>query len=289
MAEEVLQKLSIPNLQRMKAAGKPIAMTTAHDYVTTRLADAAGIDMLLVSDWSIATTLLGYSTALQAHWHEVLFYLQAVCRLARRALVVGSLPFGSYQRSVEDAVKHAGLMLKAGADAVKLEGGGSAIDQVRTLCAAGIPCMGHLGATPQSVKRRGGLRPFGQTADEATQLLADALALDSAGAWAVMLEGVPDSVAGLIGQRTSLILIGAGGTAGCDGQMLTMHSILGLPELVAPLCSRHYADLSSRMLTALNTWCAEVRDLRFPTAKQTFGIKDEEFAHFVEQASQEGD
>ncbi len=288
MAEAIVQKLNIPELLRMKAAGEALSMATAHDYVTTRLIDAAGIDMVLVSDWSIATTLLGYSTALQVKWHEVMFYLQAVCRLVQHAVVIGAMPFGSYQGAVEATVQHAGLMMKAGVDAVKLEGGGPTIERVRALYAAGIPCVGHLGATPQSVKMRGGLRPYGQTCDEAAQLLSDVQALEAAGAWAVILEGVPNRVAARIGERTRLILIGAGGTAPCDGQMLTTHDILGLPEPVAPLSSRHYADFTARMLTAVNAWCAEVRDLQFPTDKQTFGIKDGEFAQFLKHASQEG-
>ena len=282
MSEPARKKLTIRDLQSMKGCSEPIAVATAYDYVTTKLVEAAGIEVILVSDWGIATTLLGYPTALQVKWDEVLFYLQGVCRIAQRAVVVGSLPFGSYQLSNLDAVRNAAQFMKAGADVVKVEGAGPAIDRVRAISEAGIICVGHLGATPHYVKRRGGLYPLGKSAEEAAQLAEDAQALEEAGAWALILEGVPGRVAEVICQKTSLIVIGAGGTPGCDGQMLTTHSILGMPEAVPPLFTRRYADFEGRMLDAVNAWCAEVRDMEFPTEKQTFGIKDEQFGRFVD-------
>jgi len=266
----------------MKERGEPIAVATAYDYVTTKLIEAAEIEVILVSDWGIATTLLGYPTALPLKWDEVLFYLQGVCRIAQSAVVVGSLPFGSYQLSNLEAVHNAAQFMKAGADAVKVEGAGTTIDRVHAISEAGIICIGHLGATPHYVKQRGGLHPVGQTAEEAVQLIREGQALAEAGAWALILEGVPDRVAEVICRKTNLIVIGAGGTSGGDGQMLTTHSILGMPEAVPPLFSRQYADFEGRMGEALNAWCAEVRNLQFPTEKQTFGIKDEQFERFLD-------
>jgi len=276
------KKLTIADLRGMKERGEPIAVTTAHDYVTTKLVDEAEIDAVLVSDWSVATSVLGYATALQAKWDEVLFYLQGVCRIVEHAVVIGSLPFGSYHVSDAEAVRNAARLMKAGADTVKVEGAGPIIDRAHAISQAGILCVGHLGATPHSVKRRSGLCPFGQKAEEAAQLVKDAQALAQAGAWAIMLEGVPDRVAEIVCRKTNAIIIGAGGTSDCDGQMLTIYSILGMPEAVSPLFSRQYADFEGSMLAALNAWCAEVRNLEFPTEKQTFDIKDEQFERFLE-------
>ena len=280
-----MKKLTIRDLQNMKVRGEPIAVATAYDYVTTKLVEAAEIEVVLVSDWGIATTLLGYPSALQVKWDEVLFYLKAVTRLVEHAFIVGAMPFGSHNVSNVEAVRNAALLMKAGADAVKLEGAGQMVERVRAISQTGIICVAHLGATPQLVKQLGALPQVGQTAEDAAQLLKDAELLEDAGAFALILDGVPDRVAEVIARKTKLITIGAEGTAGCDGQMLTTHSILGMPEAVPSLFSSHYANFYDRMLAAVNAWAAEVRSLQFPTKKQTFTIPDEEFQRFLDMLS----
>jgi len=276
------KKLTIRDFQSMKERGEPIAVATAYDYVTTRLIETAEIDIVLVSDWGIATTLLGYQTALQVKWDEVLFYLKAVARLVKHAFVLGAMPFGSYNVSDVESVRNAALFMKAGADAVKVEGAGPIINRIHAMSEAGIICVAHLGATPHFIKQMGGLHIAGQTAEEAAQLVKDAQLVEEAGAWALILEDVPDRVAEVIAQKTNLIIIGAGGTSGCDGQMLTIHNILGMPEAVSLIFSRHYANFYDRMIEALNAWCAEVRNLQFPTKKQTFSIPDDQFERFLD-------
>jgi 3-methyl-2-oxobutanoate hydroxymethyltransferase len=275
------KKLTIRDIAAMKKRGEPIAMATAYDYVTTKLVEDAGIEMILVSDWGVATTLLGYRDAAQVKWEEVLFYLRGVCRNAKSALVVGSMPFGSYQQSTTDAVRGAVQFMKAGADALKLEGAGPTIECVRAISEAGVVCIGDLGATPHHTKVRGRSGAYGDNAEEAVQLLHDAQALEQAGAWGLILEGVPDRIAKAVCSETELIVLGTAGTPGCDGQMLTTHSILGMPQDPTPPFSPSYVDLQSRMIDALNAWCAEVQDLAFPSSKQTFSIKDEQYERFL--------
>jgi 3-methyl-2-oxobutanoate hydroxymethyltransferase len=276
------KKLTIRDLRSRKAHGEPIAVATAFDYVTTKLVEEGEIDVVLVSDWAVATTLLGYPSALHVKWDEVLFYLKAVARLVQYAFVVGAMPFGSYNVSDVEAVRNASLFMKAGADAVKLEGAGQTVDRIRAISRTGTICVAHLGATAHQEKQLSGLHPVGQTAAEAAQLVEDAQLLVEAGAFALILEGMPERVAEVIREKTEVITFGAGGTPGCDGQMLTTHSILGMPEAVLPLFSRHYADFYDRMLTGVNAWAAEVRGVQFPTAKQTFTIADAEFERFLD-------
>ena len=274
-------KLTIRDLQRMRERSEPIAVATAYDYVTTKLIEAAGIEVALVSDWGIATTLLGYRMSSQVTWDEALFYLTGVCRIAESAWIVGSLPFGSYQVSDGQAVRNAAKIMKAGADAVMLEGLACSVDRVRSISRSGIICVVYLGATPHYRRIMGGRSSLGQTAEEAAQLVREAQELEEAGASVLILEGIPHRVAVTIGQRTDLVTVGSGGTRGCDGQLLTTHSVLGMPEAMSPMLLRTYADFESRMLTALDEWCSEVRSSDFPTSKQTFSIKDDEFERFM--------
>jgi 3-methyl-2-oxobutanoate hydroxymethyltransferase len=214
---------------------------------------------------------------------HVLFYLHALARLVEHAFILCPMPFGSYQTSNEDALHHASRLMKAGAESLKLEGGGSTIERVQALAEVGIPCAGHLGYTPQQFHCLGGQRVVGDTAEEAYQLCQDALGLEEAGAWGVILQNVPDPVARTVRERSGLITIGAGGTRGCDGQMAPIHDLLGWPQRVKPLFSVQYGDFFNRAVAALNRHCAEVQELRFPSKEHTFSISEDEFDAFTKQ------
>jgi len=281
------EKLTLRDLKTMQRAGEPITAATAYDYASIHLVEEAEIDILVPSDWGIATTLFGQRTALQATLDHVVFYLKALGRLAQRGFVLAPMPFGSYEVSNEEAVANAALLMKAGADSVKLEGGGLVAERVRALSEMGIPCAGHLGYTPQQIRRLGGERAVGDVAGEAAALLRDAQALEEAGAWGVVLQHVPERVARIITDRTALITIGAGGTRGCDGHMVLTHDLVGWPQCERPLFSVQYAEFFERAVAALNRHCAEVQALEFPTEEHTFHIPEDEFEKFLDEIGEE--
>jgi 3-methyl-2-oxobutanoate hydroxymethyltransferase len=273
-------KLPLTELVEMKRRRERIAMVTAYDAPSGRLADASGADIILVGD-SAAMVMLGHDSTVPATVEEMLVLTRAVTRGARRPLVVADLPFGSFQVSDTSALENAIRFVKeAEAEAVKLEGGGPAVSRVRAIVGAGIPVMGHLGLTPQSATMLGGFKAQGRTAAKAVRLYEDALALEDAGCFAIVLEAVPTAVATRITEALTIPTIGIGAGAGCDGQVLVWHDLLGLYEGHAPRFVKQYADLASEITRALEAYVTEVRSGAFPEERHTYSIPEEELAEF---------
>jgi 3-methyl-2-oxobutanoate hydroxymethyltransferase len=273
-------KLPLTELAEMKRRGERIAMVTAYDFPSARLGDAAGVDIVLVGD-SAAMTVLGHDSTVPATVDEMLVLTRAAVRGAKRPLVLADMPFGSFQVSDENALANAIRFVKeAGADAVKLEGAGSTLPRVRSLVDAGIPVMGHIGLTPQSATSLGGFKAQGRTAEKARQLFADALALQAAGCFSIVIEAVPAPVATRITEALEVPTIGIGAGAGCDGQVLVWHDLLGLYEGQAPRFVKRYADVAGEIKKALETYVDEVRSGAFPEEQHTYAMPEEELARF---------
>ena len=273
-------KLSLTELTAMKQRGEKVAMVTAYDAPGARIADAAGLDLLLVGD-SAAEVVLGHDSTVPVTVDEMLMLTRGVTRGAARPLVVADMPFGSFQVSDEEAVRNGVRFVKeAGADAVKLEGAGATLSRVRALVGAGIPVMGHLGLTPQSATMLGGFRAQGRTADKARQLLDDALALEAGGCFAIVLEAVPAAVAERITEAVAVPTIGIGSGRSCDGQVLVWHDLLGLYEGRPARFVKRYADVGDEIRAALEHFAADVREGSFPEDSHTYSIPDDELARF---------
>ncbi len=262
------EKVRVPDLARMKAQQHRITMLTAYDYAFARIFDHAGIDLILVGD-SLATAVRGEDTTLAVTVDEVIYHTRAVVRGRTRALVVADMPFLSYQVCAEDALRNAGKLIKEGcAEAVKLEGGVALAETVRRIAAIDIPVMGHIGLTPQSVHRMGGHRVQGRKTGHRAgcreRLIEDALAIEAAGAFAIVIEGVPPSLAREITQRLSIPTIGIGAGPDCDGQVLVMHDMLGLSESFRPRFVKPFANLWREVSAATEAYIREVREGVFP-------------------------
>jgi 3-methyl-2-oxobutanoate hydroxymethyltransferase len=264
----------------MKNRGEPIVMVTAYDYPSGRIADAAGIDVVLVGD-SAAMTVLGNDSTVPATMDEMLMLTRAAARGAERPLVVADMPFGSFQVSDEEAVRNGIRFVKeAGADAVKLEGAGPMLSRAVALVGAGIPVIGHVGLTPQSATMLGGFRAQGRTAEKARALLQDARGLEAAGCFAIVLEAVPAQVAARITESLTVPTIGIGSGRGCDGQVLVFHDLLGLYDGKAPRFVKRYTDLAAETRGALERYAADVRSGAFPGDEHTYSIPEDELAAF---------
>ena len=275
-------KLPLTELAEMKRRREPIVMVTAYDYPSGRIADTAGIDVVLVGD-SAAMTVLGNDSTVPATMEEMIMLTRAAARGAERPLVVADMPFGSFQVSDEEAVRNGVRFVKeADADAVKLEGTGPTLSRVHALVGAGIPVMGHVGLTPQSATMLGGFRAQGRTAEKARRLLQDARALEAAGCFAIVLEAVPAQVAARITESLTVPTIGIGSGRGCDGQVLVFHDLLGLYDGKAPRFVKRYADLATVTRSALERYAADVRSGAFPADEHTYSIPEEELAAFEE-------
>jgi 3-methyl-2-oxobutanoate hydroxymethyltransferase len=273
-------KLALTELAELKARNQPIAMITAYDAPSGRLADAAGADVILVGD-SAAMTVLGHDSTVPATMDEMVVLTRAVTRGASRPLVVADMPFGSFQVSDEAAVENGVRFLKeAGADAVKVEGAGATLSRVHALVGAGVPVMGHIGLTPQSATMLGGFKAQGRTAEKARRLYDDALALQAAGVFSLVLEAVPAPVAARITEALAIPTIGIGAGVDCDGQVLVWHDLLGLYEGHAPRFVKQYADLATEIRTAVAAYVDEVRGRRFPEERHTYSMPDEELERF---------
>jgi 3-methyl-2-oxobutanoate hydroxymethyltransferase len=278
---ETSGKLPLTDLANMKSRGGRIVMVTAYDYPSGRLADVAGVDIVLVGD-SAAMTVLGHDSTVPATMDEMVMLTRAAARGARRPLVVADMPFGSFQISDEDAVRNAVRFVKeAGADALKVEGAGPTVSRVLALVGAGIPVMGHVGLTPQSATMLGGFRAQGRTAAKARQLLEDARTLEQAGCFAVVLEAVPAAVAARITETLAIPTIGIGSGRGCDGQVLVYHDLLGLYQGKSPRFVKRYAELAATIREALERYAADVRSGSFPADEHTYSIPNEELASFL--------
>jgi 3-methyl-2-oxobutanoate hydroxymethyltransferase len=270
------RRITPPHFSRLKRDGQPIAMVTAYDAPSARLADAAGVDGLLVGD-SAAMTVLGYESTVQITVDEMLMLTRAVTRSVNRPLVVADMPFGSFQVSDKEAVKHAVRFIKdGGAAAVKLEGAGRTLTRVAAIVGAGIPVMGHVGLTPQSAVALGGYRAQGRTAADAHRLHDEALALEGAGCFAVVLEAIPAIVAERITETLRVPTIGIGAGPACDGQILVWHDLLGLTSGHVPQFVKKYADLAESSRAALEAYIADVRARRFPEPQHTYPMADGE-------------
>ncbi|HWM13019.1 MAG TPA: 3-methyl-2-oxobutanoate hydroxymethyltransferase [Gaiellaceae bacterium] len=274
-------KLPLTELAAMVEREERIVMVTAYDYPSGRLADAAGMDIVLVGD-SAAMTVLGHASTVPATMDEMLMLTRAVTRGAQRPLVVADMPFGSFQVSDEEAVRNGIRFVKeAGADAVKLEGAGPSLSRALALVGAGIPVMGHIGLTPQSATMLGGFKAQGKTAAKARRLVEDAVALEDAGCFSLVLEAVPAPVAAQIGERLTIPTIGIGSGSDCDGQVLVLHDVLGLYEGRSPRFAKRYADLATEIRAALERFAGDVRSGAFPTVEHTYSMPEDELAAFL--------
>lgn len=273
-----MARLSIHKLREMKERGEKIPMVTAYDAPTARLAEQAGIPVILVGD-SVGMVVLGYESTVPVTMEEMLHHTRAVVRGTERAIIVGDMPFLSYQTGWQDALRNAGRFLKeAGATAVKLEGGAPQAETLRRLVEAGIPVMGHIGLTPQSINQLGGYRVQGKTPAAAQRLVKDAATLEEAGAFALVLEAVPASLAKVITDQLRVPTIGIGAGPSCDGQVQVLHDMLGLFEAFVPRHVRRYAQLGEVIRQALTRYAEEVRCGQFPGPQESFGMIGEALA-----------
>jgi 3-methyl-2-oxobutanoate hydroxymethyltransferase len=283
--------VTVPQLAEMRRRGEPIVMVTAYDYPSAQVAEAAGVDLVLVGD-TAAMTVLGYESTVPVSMDEMVMLASAVRRGARTPLVIGDLPFGSYQGSNELAVGSAVRYLKeAGCDAVKLEMAGvsgavadkrESVARARAIIAAGIPVMGHVGLTPQSHTALGGYRTQGRTMQQAVQIADDALALQDAGCFAIVFEAVPAAVTEVIMERMRVPVIGIGAGASTDGQVLVFHDLLGMHEGHMPRFVKRFAEVMQEMVEGVRTYAQEVREGRFPEAEHTYSIEPDELERFRE-------
>ena len=276
-------KLPLPELQALKRQGEKIVMVTAYDAPSGRLADKAGVDLILVGD-SSGMVVHGRESTVPVTLDEIVFMTQWVTRGAKRPIVVADMPFGSYEMSDEQAVANAIRLVKeGGADAVKLERGGTSVARAKAIVDAGIPVMGHVGLTPQTATVLGGFKAQGRTADRAKQLVDDAVALQEAGCFAVVLEAVPSAVARAVTQALGVPTIGIGAGPDTDGQVLVWHDMLGYYEGHAPRFVKRYADLGETIVDALGRYADEVRSGAFPEEQHTYKMPAEELARFSER------
>ena len=277
-------KISILEIQRKKDEGNPITMLTAYDFPGATLVDEAGVDLILVGD-SLAMTVLGHPNTVSVTVDEMLHHCKAVARGARRAFLVGDMPFMSYQAARSEAIHNAGRFLKEGnMDAIKLEGGREIAETIKAIVDAGIPVMGHLGLTPQTATKLGGYKVQARTAHSARRLREDALILQEAGCFSLVLEAVPAPVGEAISKKLTIPTIGIGAGPGCDGQVLVFHDVLGLFDRFVPKFARQYADLRRPILEALRAYRAEVESGAFPTKEHSFGMSEFDLQGFLDGA-----
>jgi len=267
-------RVNVGTIREMKRKGEPITMLTAYDYTTARLVDAAGVPLILVGD-SLGMVVLGYESTIPVTLEVMLHHTKAVVRGAKNALVVGDMPFMTYHTSTEDALRNAGRFIQeAGCQAVKLEGGVNVAEKVRRIVDCGIPVMGHIGLTPQSINALGGYKIQGKTPEAAKKLLDDAIALDEAGAFAVVMETVPAPLATLITRKISAPTIGIGAGAGCSGQVQVINDILGSYTDFIPKHAKQYARVAEVMSAAISQYHEEVKSGQFPTEAQSFPMDE---------------
>ena len=269
------QKITAPMVRTRKVAdgAEPLVMLTAYDAPSARMVDAAGADMILVGD-SLAMVVLGYDDTLQVTIDDMAHHVAAVARTKPSALIVGDLPWMSYHVSVEETVRNAATLVRAGAQAVKLEGGRKRLPMIEAIRDAEIPVMGHIGLTPQSVHAMGGFRVQGREADAALALVDAAKALAHAGCFSIVLEGIPDAVARLVTDAVDVPTIGIGAGAACDGQVLVFHDVLGIEDRIVPKFVRRYADLEGTAVEALERFAADVRSGAFPSPAESYHLTD---------------
>lgn len=263
-------KITVPHILKMKQRGERITCLTAYDYSFARILDEAGVELLLVGD-SLGCVIQGGANTLAVTMDEMIYHTRLVVRGCKRALVIGDMPFMSYQTGKDDALRNAGRFFKeAGAEAIKLEGGVAVQESIRAIVAAGMPVMGHIGLTPQSVHQFGGYKIQGREKERREAVLRDADAVEAAGAFAVVLEGMPQDLAGEITERLTIPTIGIGAGLQCDGQVLVIHDVLGLFDDFTPKFVKRYADVKQTMLGAVKEFIGEVKERKFPAQEHSF-------------------
>ena len=268
-------KNTVSTFKEQKANGDKITMLTAYDYSTAKLVDSSGINGILVGD-SLGMVMLGYEDTLSVTMEDMIHHTAAVCRGAKNALVVGDMPFMSYQVSVEEAVRNAGRLMKEGrCQAVKLEGGAAVCPQIKAITQASIPVMAHIGLTPQSVNAFGGFKVQGKSEDAARKLIEEAKAVEEAGAFSIVLECVPAKLAELISKSVNIPTIGIGAGAGCDGQILVYQDMLGIFSDFTPKFVKKYAEIGDVMKAAFEKYIEETKDGSFPADEHTFKISED--------------
>jgi 3-methyl-2-oxobutanoate hydroxymethyltransferase len=278
--------MTLPRVAEMSAAGEPIVMVTAYDHPSATIAEAAGVDLVLVGDTG-AMTVLGYDSTVPVSMEEMLVLARAVRRGLRTPLMVGDLPFGSYERSNEQAIESAQRYVKeAGCEAVKLERGGVSVDRARAIIRAGIPVMGHVGLTPQTASQLGGYKAQGRTAERATQIAEEALALQAVGCFAIVFEAVPAAVTAALVEKLEVPVIGIG-AGPADGQVLVFHDLLGIYDGRVPRFVKRYAEARREMVEGVSRYAAEVRSRRYPQDEHTYQVDAEELESFRRYLDQE--
>ena len=276
-------RISINRIKDMKQKGEKITMLTAYDYTTAKIIDEAGIPLILVGD-SLGNVVLGYESTIPVTMADMLHHTKAVARGSRKAMVIGDLPFMTYHISNEDALRNSARLIQEGnAQAVKLEGGVNVADKVRKIVDCGIPVMGHIGLTPQSINQLGGFKVQGKSLEAARKLIDDAKALEEAGAFAVVLETVPAPLATFISQSINIPTIGIGAGAGCDGQVQVVSDILGLFTDFVPRHAKQYARIADIMSNAITEYYNDVKAGSFPTDKQSFSMDESIIAELKKQ------
>jgi 3-methyl-2-oxobutanoate hydroxymethyltransferase len=272
-------KVTVPVVRstKVRSGAQPVVMVTAYDAPGARIAEAAGVDVVLVGD-SVAMVVLGYDSTLSVTVDDMVHHTAAVARADTRCLVVADMPWMSYHVSADDTVRNAAALVRAGAQAVKLEGGSKRIPMVRSIIDAEIPVMGHLGLTPQSVNAFGGFKVQARDSEAARALVADAVALQEAGCFALVLEGIPTEVAAVVTEAVDIPTIGIGAGPHCDGQVLVFHDLLGFEDRITPKFVRRYAELKSDAVQAMATWAGDVRRGAFPSDAESYHGPGEGFA-----------
>ncbi len=272
-ASESRSQVTIPELAKLKAQGRKIVMTTAYDAPTARIADAAGVDSILVGD-SLGNVCLGFESTLPVTMAMMQHHLEAVARTQPRALLLGDMPYLSYHLGKEDAIRNAGAFIRVGAQGVKLEGGVKRVPVVRALVDAEIPVMGHLGLTPQSLNAMGGYRVQAKDGQHALELLEDALRLQDAGCFGLLLEGIPAELAAKVTEILEIPTIGIGAGAGCSGQVLVFHDLLGILPGTGPKFVRKYLDGYGLMVEAMSKWASDIREGGFPEPAESYMLPE---------------
>ena len=275
------KRVGVGDISQKFAAGEPIVMVSATDYPSGQLVDRSGADMILVGD-SLGMTALGYDSTVQVTMEEMIHHCKAVVRGAERALIVGDMPFGAYHATDADAIRNSVRLLKeGGVDVVKMEGGEDVAPKLKAVVDAGIPVMGHIGLTPQLISKLGGFKVQGKSAAAGVQLIRDALAVQEAGCFSVVVEAVPDRIAALITERLSIPTIGIGAGLQCDGQILIFHDLIGMFDAFTPKFAKRYAEVGTTVAAALEQYRTEVTERQFPTPDHSYTMKDEEYEALI--------
>jgi 3-methyl-2-oxobutanoate hydroxymethyltransferase len=270
------KKISVHDIVSMKQRKEKVSVLTAYDYATALICDKAGVDILLVGD-SAGMVMLGYSNTTPVNMEEMLLFCKAVSRATKRAMIIADMPFGSYQSNVSDAIKNAIQFIKAGCDAVKLEGGTEVAETIRAIVNAGIPVMGHIGLKPQTCSLWEGYKLQGKTKNSALKIISDAKCLEKAGVFSIVMELVASEVTEIVSQNISVPIIGIGSGSSCDGQVLVVHDMLGIYEDIKPKFVKRYGEFSKLILGAISQYTTDVKLSKFPEERNIFHMSSKEF------------